>query len=127
VKCSSNEFSVFDPPSGRTCGQYLAAYLSRAPGALENPDATSSCRYCSLSNADQFVAGSNIFWSEKWRNYGIVWAFIVFNAFIAVLTYWLFRVKKWKGSSLKSSEKSVERKKETEKKEKSSHFNLFRR
>jgi ATP-binding cassette subfamily G (WHITE) protein 2 (PDR) len=105
----------------------MAAYLMQAPGTLQNPDATSSCRYCSLSDADQFIASSNIFWSERWRNYGIVWAFVIFNAFIAVLTYWAFRVKKWKGSSLKSSEGDAEKEKETEKKEKSSHFNLFRR
>lgn len=124
ITCSDREFNVFSPPGGQTCGQYMAAFLQTAPGSLENPNATADCRYCSLTNADQFAAGSSIYWSEKWRNYGIFWAFIVFNAFVAVFTYWAFRVKKWKGVSFKSKKAP---KKETEKKESTSHFNLFRR
>ena len=93
---------------------------------MDNPDATSDCRYCSLSNADQYIAGNNIYWSEKWRNYGIFWAFIVFNAFIAILTYWAFRVKKWNNISFTSRSKENKKEKETQKKEDNSHFNLFR-
>ncbi|KAF2270502.1 ABC-2 type transporter [Lojkania enalia] len=95
VECSSSETSVFDPPSGQTCGQYLAAYLSQAPGTLQNPAATSQCQYCSISTADQYLAGSNIYWSERWRNFGLVWVYIFFNIFVAVFTYWAFRVAKW--------------------------------
>jgi ABC-type multidrug transport system permease subunit len=114
VTCSASETSVFDPPSGQNCGDYLAPYLKMAPGQLQNPNDTSRCRYCSLSNADQFMAGSNIFWSERWRNFGIVWAYVFFNFFIAVLTYYLFRVRKWntgaskgKKSKQKSEVKAV--------------------
>lgn len=121
IVCSSSEVSVFSPPSGQTCGQYLAAYLQQAPGTLQNPDATVDCRYCALSNADQFIAASNIYWSEQWRNYGIVWVFIVFNACVAVLTYWAFRVKKWRGISM------PKKRQKNNQSEKSSHFNMFRR
>jgi ATP-binding cassette subfamily G (WHITE) protein 2 (PDR) len=38
------------------------------------------------------LAGSNIYYSERWRNFGIMFAFIGFNVFLALLTYWLFRV-----------------------------------
>lgn len=127
INCSDREFNIFSPPSGQTCGEYLAPYLQVAPGALQNPDATADCRYCSLTNADQYVGQSQIFWSEKWRNYGIFWAFIVFNAFIAVLTYWAFRVKKWKGISLPNKKKEDKKENQTKKKEKHSHFNIFRR
>jgi hypothetical protein len=126
IECNQREFSIFSPPAGQSCGQYLAAYLQYAPGKLDNPNDTTDCRYCSLRNADQYVGQSEIYWDQRWRNYGIFWAFIVFNAFIAVLTYWAFRVKKWKGISLKGK-KEGKREKETDKKEKSSHFNMFRR
>jgi ABC-type multidrug transport system permease subunit len=96
VVCSASETSVFDPPAGRTCAEYLKSYLQTAPGQLQNPNDTSSCRYCSLSVADQYMAGSSIFWSERWRNHGIMWAYIAFNIFIAVLTYYVFRVPKSK-------------------------------
>ncbi|KAJ4333725.1 hypothetical protein N0V87_007386 [Didymella glomerata] len=92
VTCSSTEVSIFDPPSGQTCGQYLGPYAQAAMGTIQNPDATASCQYCALSNADQFLAGSNIYYSERWRNFGIMFAFISFNVFLALLTYWLFRV-----------------------------------
>jgi ATP-binding cassette subfamily G (WHITE) protein 2 (PDR) len=100
IECSASETSTFSPPGGQTCQQYLAPYLVFAPGTLQNPNDTTDCRYCSLSNADQFLAGSNIYWSERWRNFGIVWAYVGFNIVIAVGTYYLFRVKRWnKGSS----------------------------
>jgi len=92
VTCSAAEVSVFDPPSGQTCAEYLTAFLNASGGALQNPSATSDCRFCSYTNADQFLAGSSIHYSERWRNFGIMFAFIGFNAFIAVLTYYLFRV-----------------------------------
>jgi ABC-type multidrug transport system permease subunit len=92
VVCSEREVSVFDPPAGQTCGAYLADYAAVSGGTIQNPDATASCNFCSLSNGDQFLAGSSIYYSERWRNFGILFAFIAFNAFIAVLTYYLFRV-----------------------------------
>jgi ATP-binding cassette, subfamily G (WHITE), member 2, PDR len=99
VECSASETSIFSPPIGQTCQQYLAPYLATAPGTLQNPNDTADCRYCSLSSADQLLAGVNIYWGERWRNFGIVWAYVGFNIFVAVLTYYLFRVKKWnKGS-----------------------------
>jgi ATP-binding cassette, subfamily G (WHITE), member 2, PDR len=80
VECSNKELANFNPPNGQTCGQYLQRYLqSGAPGALYNPDATSQCQYCPLSNADQFLAGSNIYPSQRWRNFGIGFAYIIFN------------------------------------------------
>lgn len=104
IVCSADETSAFNPPSGETCGSYMASYLQQAPGTLQNPDATANCRYCSLSVADQYLASSEIFWSQRWRNFGIIWAYIAFNVFVAVMTYWAFRVKKWDSS--KSSAKA---------------------
>jgi ABC-type multidrug transport system permease subunit len=95
VTCAERETSIFDPPSGQTCGQYLAPLASQAAGTLQNPEAMEACRYCPFQVADQYLAGSRIYWGDRWRNYGIMWAFICFNIFIAVLVYYLFRVKKW--------------------------------
>lgn len=92
VVCGAREVSVLNPPSGQSCGAYLGAFANATGGTIQNPEDEQSCRYCALSNADQFLAGSNIFYEERWRNFGIVFAFVAFNAFVAVLTYWLFRV-----------------------------------
>jgi len=95
VKCSSTELNIFNPPSGQTCGQYLQEYLAEAPGSLYNPSATTKCQYCPLTTSDQFLAGSAISWSKRWRNFGIVWAYICFNIISTMALYYAFRVKKW--------------------------------
>ena len=80
VNCAENELAIFDPPSGSTCQAYLTPYLDGgAPGQLLNPDATSSCRYCPLTSADQFLAASNVYPDQRWRNFGIGFAYIGFN------------------------------------------------
>lgn len=107
IVCNSAETSVFNPPAGQTCGQYMAAYLTAAPGTLQNPTATADCKYCSLSNADQFLSGSNIYYSQVWRNFGIFWAYIVFNICAAVFLYWAFRVTKWDAAGVKEKLKGL--------------------
>ncbi|PGH12263.1 hypothetical protein AJ80_06777 [Polytolypa hystricis UAMH7299] len=100
VECAENEFAKFDPPAGSTCGQYLSRYLDAgAPGRLYNPTATSQCRYCPLQNGDQFLAGSEIHWGDRWRNFGLGWAYILFNIGAAVVLYYLLRVRKSKPKS----------------------------
>jgi ABC-type multidrug transport system permease subunit/ABC-type multidrug transport system ATPase subunit len=99
VQCSTGEIQVFDPSSGLTCGAYLQPYLTQAPGQLLNPGATSQCQYCPLSTADQFLAMSEISWSTRWRNFGIVWAYIIFNTVMTMALYYAFRVKKWSWAS----------------------------
>ena len=95
VVCSDVEMSVFNPPANQTCGQYMADYLKVAPGYLNNPDAMSNCQFCSMSKADEFLAGVSISWDERWRNFGIFWAYIAFDIFAAVALYYCFRVKRW--------------------------------
>lgn len=110
IVCSDTEMMVFNPPSGQTCGAYLAPMSKMgAPGTLENPGATAGCRYCGVSVADEFLAGVDIFWDERWRNFGIIWAYIAFNIAVAILAYYVFRVKRW---SLKGLGKGKKGKKE---------------
>lgn len=101
VVCATSELSIFDPPSGQTCWEYLQKYATAAGGQVMNKNATSSCEYCSLTVADQFLASDEIYYSQRWRNYGIIWAFIFFNIFMATLLYYLFRVKRWDMDGMK--------------------------
>ena len=93
VTCSATEISVFNPPYGITCGKYMAAYLAEAPGQLLNPGATTLCNYCPLQNADQYLATRSISWSDRWRNFGLFWVYVVFNLSAAFLLYYIFRVR----------------------------------
>lgn len=101
VVCSSQEVAVFNPPSGQTCGEYLADYLATSGAQLQNPTATASCQVCSLSISDQFLAGVGVSWDQRWRNWGIVWAYIVFNIFACIVLYYVFRVANFKNFTLK--------------------------
>jgi len=80
IRCSDVELVQLNPPSGMSCAQYLNPFISSAGGYLINPDATTACSFCSMSTADQFLAsGFNIFYSHAWRNFGLMFAYIVFN------------------------------------------------
>ncbi|GCB22646.1 ABC transporter CDR4 [Aspergillus awamori] len=96
VVCSSSELSVLDPPAGQSCGEYLGQYAELAGGNLLNPNATTGCEYCSVSTADAYISMSGIVASDKWRNFGIFWVYIVVQIAAAAAFYYLFRVKKWR-------------------------------
>ncbi|KAL2258872.1 hypothetical protein VTK26DRAFT_7643 [Humicola hyalothermophila] len=93
VECSAAETLVFDPPQGMTCAEYLMPLAGTAPGTLQNPFDDAACRYCPVSVADEYLAGVDIHWGDRWRNFGIMWAYIVFDVAVAILVYYLFRVK----------------------------------
>ncbi|KAK6527806.1 GTPase-activating protein [Orbilia ellipsospora] len=103
VTCTDTELAIFPPPSGQTCAKYMAEYLSVAPGRLQqdDPNSTTECRYCSIQTSDQFLAQSGIEYSQRWRNFGIVWGYVVFNIFATIALYYLFRVKVWKSPETK--------------------------
>ena len=94
IQCTPEEVSVLDPPSGQTCDEYLSSYLTEAPGKLLNPDSVTGCEYCPIRSADQALATSLVFWSDRWRNFGIVLVYIGFNIMATLALYWLFRVRK---------------------------------
>ncbi|ETN44469.1 uncharacterized protein HMPREF1541_10139 [Cyphellophora europaea CBS 101466] len=97
VNCAQNELAIFNPPNNSTCATYLQPYFQEgAIGRLLNPEASTSCQYCSLQNADQFLALSDIHPGDVYRNLGICYAYIIFNTAAAILFYYLFRVKRVK-------------------------------
>lgn len=94
VNCASIELLYFQPPAGQTCGEYMERYLSMAGGKVYNPNATTFCEYCAITSTNQFLALVNSFYSQRWRNYGFTWVYIVFNIFATIFLYWLTRVPK---------------------------------
>lgn len=92
IVCSSIELVHFNPPSGLTCIQYLQDYINSAGGYVTDDSATSNCSYCSASTTNVYLAGLSSQYSTRWRNFGIMWAFIIFNIFGALFLYWLARV-----------------------------------
>jgi ATP-binding cassette subfamily G (WHITE) protein 2 (PDR) len=93
VVCADNEYLLFKSPAGQTCGQFMAPWIAQFGGYLEDSQ-TSNCQFCQIADTNSFLAAVSSSYSHRWRNFGIMWAFIIFNAFAAVGIYWLARVPK---------------------------------
>ncbi|KXH62111.1 hypothetical protein CSAL01_09966 [Colletotrichum salicis] len=73
VECSQLELLQFSPANGTTCGD----------GA-----------FCPLATTDAFLATTSTSYGKRWRSYGLMWFYIIFNLFAALSLYWLARVPK---------------------------------
>jgi len=94
--CSVTELKLINPPSGQTCQEYLGPLLEQAGGTLGNAAATSSCEYCGIESTDVFLNQLSINSDDDWRNFGLLWVYIVFNVIAALGLYWLGRMPhKW--------------------------------
>ncbi|KAF2754023.1 putative multidrug resistance ABC transporter [Pseudovirgaria hyperparasitica] len=100
VTCADNEYLHFNPPAGQQCGEYMSLYvngtqgIAGAGGYIQDLSATANCSYCPIDSTNTFLAGIDIYYSDAWRNFGIMWVYIVFNIFGAVALYWLVRMPK---------------------------------
>lgn len=95
VQCASFEVrTILQTPSGETCGQYLSEYLALAGGAVYNENATENCEFCPLASTSEFLASVNVFYTDRWRDFGLLWVYIIFNAVAALGLYWAVRVPK---------------------------------
>ena len=95
VICAPNEYLHFDPLNG-SCGEYMEVYKSTMGGYVENELATSNCSFCPISDTNVFLGAVSANYSDVWRNFGIMWVYIVFNIFAACALYWWVRVPKVK-------------------------------
>lgn len=61
-------------------------------GYLVDPSSTAECNFCSASTTDELLAQFGISYGTRWRDFGILWAYVLFNIAAAVGLYWLVRV-----------------------------------
>ena len=94
IVCSSIEFTHFNPRPSQTCYQYMFDYSSALGGYLTNPNATENCEFCPVSDTNLFLRSLNSDYHHRWRNFGIMWGYIMFNVAAALGLYWLARVPK---------------------------------
>lgn len=78
VVCESSEFARFPAPPGQTCESYTQEFVAMAGGYVQT-GANGLCEFCQYANGDEFARTFNIEYSNKWMDYGIFWAFCVFN------------------------------------------------
>jgi ABC-type multidrug transport system permease subunit len=94
VKCSPLELLHFEPLPNTTCGVYMAPYIEQLGGYLTNPTSTTECEFCVIADTNTFLSSVGVDYGERWRNFGILWGYVVFNVLMAVLLYWGVRVPK---------------------------------
>jgi len=92
IVCSPQELIKFMPSTGQTCSEYMAPYLEMAGGYLVDPENMSGCEYCSASTTDDLLRQFGLSYGTRWRDFGLLWAYVIFNIVVAVGLYWLVRV-----------------------------------
>ncbi|CCD52338.1 similar to ABC transporter [Botrytis cinerea T4] len=108
VTCSQFESLHFEPVTGGTCGSYMASYIQKAGGYLTNPSAKTRCVYCPLKDSNEFLAAAGMSYTNRWRNFCIMWAYVGFNVVMTLFIYWLVRVpKNWKGKAKENLDGSL--------------------
>lgn len=96
VQCAANEVLTFSAPDNSTCADYMASYLENAGGYLITRASEQSCQYCPIQSTNSFLASLNVDFANRWRDFGFVLAYCVFNILAAIGFYWLARVPKGK-------------------------------
>jgi ABC-type multidrug transport system permease subunit len=91
--CEANELISFNAPNGTTCGEYMKSYLSDVGGYIVDSAAT-ECQYCTLSDTNTFLASKSMSFENRWRDFGLLWIYCVFNIAAAFGIYYLVRVPK---------------------------------
>lgn len=89
----------------------MANYIATAGGKLSNPNATSGCRLCPVTSTDTFLGSIQLHYDDRWRNFGLMVVYTVFNIFAALFLYWLARVPKGKKSKEMKAEEALIRQK----------------
>ena len=109
VQCADIEILTFQPygfsgTANATCAEYAGPYLRAAGGYLTNPSALADCHVCPLSATNTYLVQLSSNYGDRWRNIGLLAAYIVFNIFAALAIYWLARMPK--GSRAKGAKKA---------------------
>ncbi|KAL5338821.1 ABC drug exporter AbcA [Aspergillus crustosus] len=101
--CAANEYLHFDPVSltgtgntSSTCGEYMSSYIADMGGYLQDTSALSECSFCPVAETNAYLASVSSDYQDFWRNFGLMWVYIVVNIVAACFVYWWARVPKGK-------------------------------
>ncbi|KAJ8515436.1 hypothetical protein ONZ45_g7152 [Pleurotus djamor] len=94
IRCRPEEFAIFDPPAGQTCGAWAQSFVNVTGGYIDNLDATSACRYCQFAVGDEFYTPLNISFDERWRDVWILFAYFIFNVIVTIIASRFLRYAK---------------------------------
>ena len=86
VVCQPNEFNTFPPPPGQACGSYMEPFFAAGGlGYIADNSSTTKCDYCAYRVGDQFYEAFDLSFTHRWRDLGILAAFIGSNLILLFL------------------------------------------
>eukprot|EP01132_Coremiostelium_polycephalum_P003856 gene3856-4807_t len=89
VECSDADLLKFTPPAGQTCNEYTANFTSSYPiGKVVGGD-TTDCGYCIFSKGEDYYNTLDWKYENRYRDFGIMVAYWIFNTGLVVLFVWL--------------------------------------
>ncbi|GAC74993.1 pleiotropic drug resistance proteins [Moesziomyces antarcticus T-34] len=104
VRCAPNELNAITPPSGQTCAQYLANFVTTLDGPnlgtgyyQDGPNGT--CEYCQFRVGDDYLRTIDMNAANRFRDLGFICAYILFNIALCFALFYFFRIFKlsdWK-------------------------------
>ncbi|KDN44914.1 putative SNQ2-ABC transporter [Tilletiaria anomala UBC 951] len=106
IRCAPYEFSTIVPPAGQTCDQYLGGF-SMPLANLSNPNAprigvgyytqeANGCAYCQYREGGDYLSSVNLNAAYRFRDIGILCAYIFFNCLLFFFFFWIFRIASFK-------------------------------
>ncbi|KAF2678717.1 P-loop containing nucleoside triphosphate hydrolase protein [Lentithecium fluviatile CBS 122367] len=94
VTCSSAELLHISAPADQTCEQYLGPYIEYAGGSIQEGGGHQDCRYCPVSETNQFLIANGVQVDQKWQNLGFLSAYVAFNMTATFGIYWVARIQR---------------------------------
>ncbi|CAC9892285.1 unnamed protein product [Aureobasidium pullulans] len=111
IECDSQELASFPAPPGQTCDAYAGPYAQQSGGYVIT-QANGLCGFCQYRDGDAFAASFNVYWTYVWRDYGIFWAYIIFNFAVVFVCSWLYlqgvgKIKKFFSPAARKQKKAA--------------------
>lgn len=102
IVCKDIEINTLTAPATQSCTEYMAPFFAAGGNgyltASTTTEAGGTCDYCRYADGDQYLAGIGMKYDHRWRDFGLMFAYVLFNMFFTALLFWLFRVWKFKFS-----------------------------
>lgn len=89
IRCATNELAVFPPPPGQSCQSYAGGYAQQAGGYVETQP-NGDCGFCQYRSGTEFAASFNVYARNIWRDFGIMWIYVIFNFAVVFACTWLY-------------------------------------
>lgn len=105
VRCEDREIVLVYPPQQQSCNDYFKEFFNNGGTGYIREEADGACGYCAASETNVFLESYNIKYSDRWRNFGILWAYVGFNILASLVLYYLARVPKSKSRVVKPTDK----------------------